>query len=181
MKAVEKYQSFSEHLVRDDAVRKYGMMLVKHGFKGAAKRVNPVAMYIDAALSVCNAVNSYLTYAREREVTKQIVEENRCIEVELKSQLSILNLEQDTILEKGDERLSYLSEHVSLSKGYTANLIIILSKQVEIAKSMQRRLRCERENGINFEQLQNLQKKLDHYLRSCLMLITNELSDEDLK
>ncbi|ENH2496364.1 hypothetical protein ABVY78_001863 [Vibrio parahaemolyticus] len=175
MKVVEKYQSFSEHVVRNDAVRKYGMMLVKHGLKGAAKRVNPVAMYIDAALSVCEAVSSYLNYAREREVTKQVLEENRCIEVELKSQLMILKLEQDTILAKGDERLRYLSERLSISTQQTEDLIKQLTKQVDVAKSMQCRLRDERENGCNFEQLQNLQKQLDHYLRCCLILITNNV------
>lgn len=171
MKAVDKYQSFAEHLFEDKHVRKYGMMLVKHGFKGAAKRVNPVAIYTDAALSVISAFNSYFEYAREREITKQILVENRRIEAELKSQLEIMNIRYETALALGDERIKELSDKVKLSDQQMKNFLVQIGKQVKIAKAMQACLRKERENGCSFKQLQDLQANLDHYLRACLMLL----------
>jgi len=175
MRTVEKYQSFAEDLFDDRNVRKYGMMLVKHGLKGTVKKVNPVVMYVDAALSVLEAVNSYLKYAREREVTKQILAENNRIEVELKAQLKIMKLKQDTVLAWGDDRIKVLTDHICLTELQTANMIKQIHKQVTIAKAMQYRLRKERESGIDFKQLQELQKQLDHYLRSCLLFIMSNV------
>lgn len=175
MRTVEKYQSFTEHLFDDRNVRKYGMMLVKHGFKGAAKKVNPVVMYVDAALSVLDAVNCYLKYAREREITKQILAENNRIEAELKAQLKIMKLKQETVLAWGEDRIKALTDHICLTELQTANMLKQINKQVTIAKTMQHRLRQERENGIDFNQLQELQRKLDHYLRSCLLFIMSNV------
>jgi len=175
MRTVEKFQSFSEHLFDDMNVRKYGMMLVKHGFKGAAKKVNPVVMYVDAAFSVFEAVSCYLNYAREREVTKQILAENKRIEAELKAQLKIMNLEQETVLAWGDERVKQLSDHIRLTELQTTNMIKQINQQVSVAKTMQTNLRKERKLGIDFSQLQDLQKQLDHYLRSCLLLIMSNV------
>lgn len=39
MKTLEKYSSLTEHLFNDSRVQRYGMMLVKHGLKGAAKKL----------------------------------------------------------------------------------------------------------------------------------------------
>lgn len=171
MKAVDKFQSFAEHLFEDKHVRKYGMMLVKHGFKGAAKRVNPVAIYTDAALSVISAFNSYFEYAREREITKQILADNKRIEAELKSQLEIMNIRYETALALGDERIKELSDKAKLSDQQMKNFLVQIGKQVKIAKAMQASLRKERENGCSFKQLQDLQANLDHYLRACLMIL----------
>lgn len=175
MKAVDKYQSFAEHLFEDKHVRKYGMMLVKHGFKGAAKRVNPVAIYADAALSVISAFNSYLDYARECEITKQILVQNKRIEAELKSQLEIMLLKYETVQALGDERIKELSNKAKLSDLQMKNFLVKIGKQVNIAKAMQACLRQERENGCSFKQLQDLQGNLDHYLRSCLMILMENI------
>lgn len=171
MKTVDKYQSFAEHLFEDKHVRKYGMMLVKHGFKGAAKRVNPVLIYVDAALSVITAFNAYLDYAREREITKQILAQNKQIEAELRSQLEIMQFRFETALALGDERIKELSDKINLSELQMKNFIEQIGKQINIAKSMQKSLRLERESGCNFNQLQDLQRNLDHYLRSCLVIL----------
>lgn len=171
MKTVNKYQSFAEHLFEDKHVRKYGMMLVKHGFKGAAKRVNPVAIYVDAALSVITAFNAYFDYARAREVTKQLLAQNKKIEAELKAQLEIMQLKFETALAQGDERIKELSDKVKLSELQMKNFVEQIRKQINIAKDMQISLRGERESGCNFKQLQDLQRNLDHYLRSCLVIL----------
>ncbi|WP_031564550.1 hypothetical protein [Rheinheimera texasensis] len=171
MKTVNKYQSFAEHLFEDKHVRKHGMMLVKYGFKGAAKRVNPVAIYVDAALSVITAFNAYFDYARAREVTNQLLAQNKQIEAELRSQLEIMQIKFETALAQGDERIKELSDKVKLSELQMKNFVEQIGKQIIIAKAIQTSIRQERESGCNFKQLQDLQRNLDHYLRSCLVIL----------
>jgi len=175
MRTVEKHPSLTEHLFNDNRTQKYGMMIVQHGFKGAAKKINPAALYIDATLSVIEAVNSYLKYARECEKTKQILAENRIIKAELDAQLKIIKLKQETILKAGNESVEELCRLVKLNAEQRSNMLIQVRKHIEIANKMQKNLKAERENGINFEQLQKAQKALDYLLKASLMFITNNL------
>lgn len=175
MRTVEKHPSLAEHLFSDNRVRKYGMMILQHGVKGAAKKVNPAALYVDAALSVIEAVNSYLKYAKECEKTKQILAENRRIKSELDGQLKILKLKQDTILKEGESRIDELNQQVQLNEQQRSNMLIEVKKHIQIAKVMQKKLKEERESGINFKQLQEAQQALDHLLRASLMFITNNI------
>lgn len=175
MRTVEKHPSLAEHLFNDNRVKKYGMMIVQHGLKGAVKKINPAALYVDAALSVIEAVNSYLKYARECEKTKQILAENRRIKVELDAQLKIIKLKQETVLKVGNDRIEELCRQVKLNDEQRSNMLIQVRKHIQIANKMQRNLKEERENGINFEQLQKAQKSLDRLLRASLMFITNNI------
>jgi len=175
MRAVEKHPSLAEHLCSDHSVQKYGMMIVQYGFKGAAKKINPAALYVDATLSVIEAVNSYLAYARECEKTKQILAENRRIKVELDAQLKIIKLKQETVLKAGSERIEELCRQVKLNDEQRSNMLIQVRKHIQIANKMQKNLKEERESGINFKQLQKAQQALDHLLRASLMFITNNI------
>lgn len=175
MRTVEKHPSLAEHLFNDNRVRKYGMIIVQHGLKGAAKKINPAALYVDAALSVIEAVNNYLKYARECEKTKQILAENTIIEVELYAQLKIINLKKETVLKFGNERIEELCRQVKFNDEQRSNMLILVRKHIQIANEMQKKLKEERENGINFEQLQKAQKSLDYLLRASLMFITNNI------
>ena len=175
MRTVEKHPSLAEHLFNDNRVRKYGMMIIQHGLKGAAKKINPAALYIDAALSVIEAVNSYLNYARECERTKQILAENQKIKIELDAQLKIIKLKQETVLKVGNERIEGLCREIILNDEQRSNMLIQVRKHIQIANEMQKNLKEERENGINFEQLQKAQKSLDHLLRASLMFIINNI------
>jgi len=175
MRTVEKHPSLAEHLFSDNRVHKYGMMILQHGVKGAAKKVNPAALYVDAALSVIEAVNSYLKYAKECEKTKQILAENKRIKSELDGQLKILKLKQDTVLKEGEARIEELNQQVQLNEKQRSNMLIEVKKHIHIAKAMQKKLKEERESGINFKQLQEAQQALDHLLRASLMFITNNI------
>ena len=175
MRTVEKHPSLVEHLFSDNRVRKYGMMVLAHGVKGAAKRINPAALYVDAALSAFEAVNSYLKYAKECQKTKQILAENRKIKSELDAQLKILKIKQETSLKEGQSRLDELSRRIQLNHDQRANLLTQVKKHLQMVKTMQKKLKEEREKGVNFKQLQQAQQALDHLLRSCLMFITNNV------
>lgn len=168
MRTVEKYQSFAEHILSDKRVTTYGMMLVKNGLRGSASRVNPVVMYIDAALSVIEACNSYLNYACECEVTKQILAGNERIRKELQCEFDILVEQHVTQLFSGQSRIKELENHLNHKKLKNHNTIIIIKRHLDIAKSMHQKIKQERENGITFEALNNLQLQLDRFMRSCL-------------
>lgn len=175
MRTVEKHPSLAEHLFSDNRVRKYGTMILQHGVKGAAKKVNPAVLYVDAALSVIEAVNSYLKYAKECEKTKQILAENRKIKSELDDQLKILGLKQDTVLKEGEARIEELSQQIKLNEKQRSNMLSQAQRHLHIAKSMQEKLKEDRERGINFKQLQEAQQALDHLLRATLIFITNNI------
>lgn len=171
MKVVEKFESLTEHLISDPRVAKYGMMIVKHGFKGAAAKVNPVALYIDAGLSVLEAASSYFRYAKERERTKQILIENSIIESELKSQLEMLKIKGETLRLQGEERIDALHRHLEHSDQQAKHIVLKLNTILEQAKSLQISVRKEREDNLSFTQIIDYQKKLDIFLISCIPLI----------
>lgn len=175
MRAVEKHPSFVEHLFNDDRVRKYGMMVLAHGVKGSAKNINPSALYVDAALSAFEAVNSYLKYAKECEKTKQILAGNRKIKSKLDAQLKILNIKQETSLKEGQARLDELNRNIKLNHDQRRNLINQVKGFLHVAKNMQTKLKEERESGVNFEQLQKAQRSLDDLLKSSLFFIVSNI------
>ena len=171
MRTAEKYQSFAEHIISDKRVTTYGMMLVKHGIRGSASKINPVVMYIDAALSVIEACNSYLNYARECEVTKQILAENEQLKHELQCEFDILVAQYKTQLLLGESRLKKLEQSLAYNKLSTQNSLKIIKKHLNIAKSMHKKVRQERENGISFDALNTLQLDIDCLIRSCLVCL----------
>lgn len=177
MKTIEKYASFAEHLFTDQKVQKYGMMLVKHGIKGAAKKVNPAVMILDAGLAVIDACNSYLNYAKEKEITQQIQAENRLIKAQLDQQLKELNLTYDTLLAEGDNRYYLLSRAVSKNRLFNKNNLSQIKELLTIAKSMQTNVKHEIESGISFVQLQSLQNNLDEFIRALMMLLMQSIED----
>ncbi|MCB2381385.1 MULTISPECIES: hypothetical protein [Shewanella] len=177
MKTLEKYSSLTEHLFNDSRVQRYGMMLVKHGLKGAAKKVNPALMVIDAGMAVLDACNSYLKYAKECEVTRQIVAENRLIEAQLSQQLEILKLDHKLMLESSEIRYQALARAVAESSVAVMQMQKSINQSLKHAHKMQLLVRAERENGISFEQLQALQKQLDEFIRSAMMCVMSAVED----
>ncbi|HCG6517298.1 TPA: hypothetical protein NJ338_002604 [Vibrio parahaemolyticus] len=173
MRAVEKHPSLAEHLFTVHRVQKYGFMILKHGLKGAAKKVNPAAIYLDAGLAVIDAVNSYLQYAKECQKTKQILAENRKIKIELENQLKILKIQQQTLIKDGTERIEHLNKQIKLNCQERNNMLQAVKKHIEIVKKIQNNLKSERENGVDFTQLKEAQQSLDHFLRSALMFMAN--------
>ena len=171
MRTVEKYQSFAEHLFNDQRVTGYGMMLVKHGIRGCAKKINPTVMYIDAALAVIEACNSYLEYAHECEVTKQLLAENEAIEYELQCELDILKIQHETIRLENENRLDELKRVIERSQINSSNTNERIRTHLNIAKSMHKKLKQERERGVSFDALNNLQLRLDNFIRACLVCL----------
>lgn len=191
MRTVEKYQSFSEqqatdltsvksislteHLISDRRVRD-GMLFLCS--KTVAARVNPAVLIVDAALSVCDAVSSYLNYKRESEITRQILAENRMIQAQLADQLEIIREEYKTAKASGEARIKVVENLVKEDKLKVNNGIKEVQKHLDIAISMQQKVKEEREQGISFQKLNDLQNSLDYFIRACAFFIRNQVNDD---
>lgn len=173
MKTVNKVASLVTHLANNKNTTHYGMMLLRHGFKGAATKVNPAMLMIDVGLSVLEACNSYLKYAKECEITKQIQHENKLLKVQLEEQLKSLHLGLEVMNQESRVRCQELERAVSRVKVSTQQMQDSIQQMLGHAKKMQAIVKSERERGISFEQLQQLQKQLDNFIRSLIMYALN--------
>lgn len=179
MRVVEKYASFGEHLASDFRVQKYGMLLVKHGLKGAAKKINPVALWVDAGLAVIDAGVSYLNYAKEREITRQIKLGNKIIKEQLDLQLQQLKLQNSEELAQGEERLKIIELALRENKETNKQVISRINNTLEQAKLMQQIVKKQREDGVNFDKLQEFQRVLDGLIRASLVCLMTAVDDTD--
>jgi hypothetical protein len=175
MQVLEKYQSLGNHVVSDPRLQKYGAMIVKHGFKNAAKKLNPATIYIDAGLSVLSAVSSYLTYAAEREATQKLRIQNETLKQQLQAELSQINAQYKTALKAGTATIRDIERAVGLNKLKINELQAKLKDLLGMLSSWQNLIRQEREELGPFEQLMTLQKHMDSAIKQCLFVIQQEL------
>lgn len=178
MRTVEIFFSLGEHLVEDQRVRKYGAILVKNGVKGL-KKANPTILWIDAGLSVIEAANSYLKYAKEKEITKQIRIENDAISQQLYRQLEVFRLQNIAQLAEGQLRIDELTKKIKLTNQNNLILIQEITSNLGITKRMLSLVKKERENNMNFEKLQKLQIALDSFIRTSLICLMNSTDDTE--
>ena len=142
-----------------------------NGVKNGLKKINPVVLWIDAGLSVIEAGNSYLNYAKEQEITKQIILENEIIKKQLDSQIKILKLHNIQELEEGEMRIKELNRQLETILVNNDNLVKSINSNLEITKRLLQLIKKERENVANFEKLQKLQMTLDVFIRASLMCL----------
>lgn len=178
MRTIEIF-SLGEHLFEDQTVRKYGTILVANGIKNGLKKVNPVVLWIDAGLSVIEAGNSYLNYAKEREITKQIKLENEVIEQELDAQIKILKFHNIQKFEEGEVRIKELKQQLKVILINNDKLFKSINANLAITKRMLQLVKKERENVANFEKLQKFQTTLDTFIRASLMCLMYSTDDTE--
>jgi hypothetical protein len=178
LRTIEIFSSLGEHLFEDQTVRKYGTILVASGIKGLNK-VNPAVLWLDAGMSVIEAGNSYLNYAKEREITKQIQLENKVIKQQLDAQIKILKLQNIQHLEEGKTRIEELKRQLKFISVNNRNLVESIRANLTITKRMMQLVKKERENVANFEKLQKLQIALDVFIRASLMCLMYSADDTE--
>lgn len=179
LRTIEIFTSLGEHLFEDQTVRKYGTILVMNGVKSGLKKINPVVLWIDAGLSVIEAGNSYLNYAKEKEITKQIRLENEVIKKQLDSQIKILKLHNIQELEEGAMRIEDLNRQLKFISVNNHNLVKSINDNLAITKRMLQLVKKERESVANFEKLQKLQTTLDVFIRASLMCLIYSADDTE--
>lgn len=173
MRTVNKAGSLFTHVVSDDNIQHYGMMLVSHGLKGAAKKINPVVLTIDVGLSVLGACNSYLEYAKACEVTKKIKLKNNLLKKQLEHQLKKMSMDLSLMEQTSEARCKALERAVIKHKAVSQQFQEGLQQTLEQVHVMHSLVKQERERGVSFEQLQHLQKQLDTFLRILVMHTLN--------
>lgn len=179
LRTIEIFTSLGEHLFEDQNIRKYGTILVTNGLKNGLNKINPVALWIDAGLSVIEAANSYLNYAREQEITKQIRLENGVIKQELDAKIEILKLYNIQKLEEGKVRIDEISQQLKFISVNNLNLVKSINDNLAITKRMLQLVKKERENVANFEKLQKFQTTLDSFIRASLMCLMYSTDDTE--
>ena len=179
LRTIEIFTSLGEHLFEDQTVRKYGTILVTNGIKKGLTKINPVILWIDAGLSVIEAGNSYLNYAKEQEITKQIKLENEVIKQQLDSQIRRLKLQNIQEFEAGEVRVKELSQQLKFISVNNLNLVKSINDNLAITKRMLQLVKKERENVANFEKLQKFQTTLDGFIRTSLMCLMYSTDDTE--
>lgn len=179
MRTIEIFTSLGEHLFEDQTVQKYGTILVTNGIKKGLTKINPVILWIDAGLSVIEAGNSYLNYAKEREITKQIRLENKVIKQQLDAKIKILKLHDIQELEEGKTRIEELNRQLKFISVNNRNLVKSINANLSITKRMLQLVKIERENVANFEKLQKFQTTLDVFIRASLMCLMYSADDTE--
>jgi hypothetical protein len=170
MRTVDIFSSFAENLVQDSHIQKYGYMLLTKGVPGVAK-LNPWLVWVDAALSVIEASNSYFQYCAAKEVTEQLRVYNRTLEQILAQQLRIGELELETLHRERQGRLKEIERTLAACSVREHLTLQQVRDQLETLKRMHRLLQTEREQVGSFQQLIGLQVCLDTCIDATLTLI----------
>jgi hypothetical protein len=170
MRAVDIFSSFAENLVQDSHIQKYGCILLTKGVPGVAK-LNPLAVWVDAALSVIEASNSYFQYCAAKEVTEQIRIYNRTLEEILAQQLHIGKLELETLHRERQGRLKEIERTLAACSVRESLTLQQVRDQLDTLKRMHRQLQTVRQRFGSLPQLIELQVRLDTCINATLTLI----------
>ncbi|MFQ1766514.1 hypothetical protein ACK37F_06845 [Aeromonas veronii] len=170
MKTVDLFASVATQTAQDANVRKYGVFILKNGFKGIGK-LNPTLVWIDAGLAVIDAFNSYCQYSAACEVTEQIRVQNRALEILLAQQLQIGEKEFETLLRQRQveqEHYKRVLEATSVGRLLTIQKI---KNQMALLKDLHALLHSQRRQSGSFRQLIELQVAVDACLDATLTLM----------
>jgi len=170
LRTVEIFSSTIEHLVNDSRVQKYGFILGSQGVKSFAK-VNPVAIWVDAGLSVIDAVNSYLNYKKECEITKQIKLVNERLNIEIDNKLLRLKMENTLMEQESKVRIDLLTLQLKKNSAGNDFLLKSINNNLEHIKRVYLLVKKERENNVDVIAIQTLQTALDHLIKTSLMYL----------
>lgn len=176
MKTVDLFASMGEQMMQDSHANRYGAILLTRGLGGLAK-LNPTAVWVDAAIAVIEAGTSYLRYCEAREVTAQLQAFNEQLEKALahelridRIQLGMLRRERSGRRGKIDQLLNAQERHVRLTGAKIA-------QQLDLLKSIHNLLQQQRLAQGGFKELIGLQVCLDSCIDATLTLLLNPIGD----
>ncbi len=170
MKAVDMFSGFARQAAQDKQIRKYGILLVRHGTSGLAK-LNPTAVWVDAACAVLEASESYLRYRADCEVTRQIQEHNRMLEITLRQTLKIREVELDALRQERSTGLSHIERMLQVDRVQTHLTRQKIRTQLDILRRIQALLQGERLQSGPFRQILDFQICLDDCMDASLALL----------
>jgi hypothetical protein len=178
MKTVDIFANMAEQIVDDAQVRRYGTILLTQGTRGLAK-LNPTVVWVDAAIAVLEAADSYLRFCAAREVTAQLRAFNRTLEVTLAQELRIGEKQLHQLQRERSgrrEQIAYVLKHSSQHRSLTAKKV---RQQLDTLKRVHVLLQKERQDLGNFQQLINLQVCLDQCIDATLALLLTPTGESE--
>lgn len=174
MQTVDVFKSLGEHMIDDGRVRHYGMVFARSGLKGL-RRLNPTMVWLDAGLAVCDACNSYLAYASQRQINTRLALENSLLRIELELALKQLGLDYRSAMAEQANRLDWLTQQMMQSNLQQQTLIAQIRAHKDQVFRMHKLVMNERMHGYSPE-LEQLQFGLDRQIHAtllCLISATN--------
>lgn len=136
-------------------------------------KVNPVTVYVDAIISVCEAVQAFCEYQQEKEKTQQLEFELRAVREEYKNHEEIMKIIEQTLDNKIDGEEKIIKQKLRLEREVLKNHKSIYDQNVKFMRLLKLRLEEFRKEYPYSEQIKDLEKK---YLESVTANITASLS-----
>lgn len=170
MKNVNIFEDFSRQAFNDKHVRKYGGLLLKHGFDKSAK-LNPVSVWFDAAVATLEAIEAYLRYCQTVELVKQLEIANRTLEDILEKELKIEKLEFQRFIKEQTIHSKDKQQKVEriIKKNHISRETI--RSQLESLQQVKILIQREKNQIGSFKKLILLQVHLDYLIDSTLTLM----------
>jgi hypothetical protein len=175
MKTVHLFDDFFQLAGSDRQARAYrsGKILYSLATKTAGK-INPATVWVDAALSCIDAINSYLRLQRAREVTKQLEMMKSSLEEQLKNHQNIIQLYLDDIRESKEHRLNEIGKIFELESEKCKLLIDMVVKNKEEIFKSSRSISNLRHSGGYSKELSQLLRVTDELVFATLNMINNK-------
>ncbi|GJN55086.1 hypothetical protein CF344_17900 [Pseudomonas aeruginosa] len=170
MKTIDLFARVGEQVLQDAQVHRYGSVLLARGVGGLA-RLNPTAVWVDAAIAVIEAGTSYLRYCAAQEVTAQLKAFNEQLEKTLANELKIGRIELERLRREGSGRRANIEQLLKV-QGRAARLTKAkIGQQLDSLTSIHKLLQQERQAMGSFQELIGLQVCLDSCIDATLALL----------
>ena len=141
----------------------------------AGNKINPVSVWVDAALSCVDAINSYLRLQRSKEVTHQLEMVKKSLLTQLEDQRKIVKIIQDEIQSDQESRLEYLERYFQSAKRESDILIKHIYANREEVLLNCKSVSAMRHLGSYSKELSLLIKVTDDLVFATLNMINSQM------
>ncbi len=170
MKTIDLFASLGEQMLRDPQARQYGGVLLTRGVGGVAK-LNPTAVWVDAAIAVMEAGTSYLNYCAAQEVTAQLQALNKQLEKSLEHELKIGRIQLDALRRERSGRRAKIDQLFKEQERAVRLTRAKAGQQLSSLKTIHYLLQQQRLVQGSFRELIGLQVCLDSCVDATLALL----------
>jgi len=170
VKTVDLFARVGGQMMQDAQIHRYGAVLLTRGVGGLAK-LNPTAVWVDAAIAVIEAGTSYLRYCEAREVTAQLQAFNEQLEEVLANELQIGQIQLGTLCRERSGRRAKIEQLLRAQERAARLTSARIRQQLDSLKTIQNLLHQQRLVQGSFQELIGLQVCLDSCIDATLALL----------
>ncbi|MFP3606085.1 hypothetical protein [Paraburkholderia sp. SIMBA_053] len=173
MRTVEIFRQMGDEVFDDPRVLRYGMILAKGGVSGL-RGLDPVAVWIDAAIAVFDACHSYMRYLTQQELNRQLEIANEELRETANGYLRMIELDHETIRLDQEHREEALARSLERHARERAQILEAIKRKVELVFRVHRMV-CEARLRGYTQELDNLQSILDTLVGSSLACLNENI------